>query len=160
MRLAPIHALLAAVLPLWLATSAWAGFDEGLAAYERGDSETALEELLPLAEDGDADARFILGLMYATGEGVPHDYVEAMRWYRLAAEQGYAAAQFNLADMYKYGKGATQDYVQAYMWWSVAGANGFEEANLHRDIVSEWMAPADISQAQRLAREWLEAHGE
>ena len=160
MRQTPIRAVLAAVLSLWLATSAWAGFDEGLAAYESGDSETALAELLPLAEDGDAGALFILGRMHSTGEGVPHDYVEAMRLYRLAAEQGHAAAQFNLADMYKYGKGVTQDYVRAYMWWSVAGANGFEEANLHRDIVSEWMAPADISEAQRLTREWLEEHGE
>ncbi len=160
MKHALIRALLTGVLAVTLATSAWAGFDEGWAAYESGDYATALEELLPLAEQGDAGALFILGLMYSKGEGVPHDYVEAMRWYRLAAEQSYSAAQFNLADMYKYGKGATQDYVQAYMWWSVAGANGFEEANLHRDIVSEWMAPADISKAQRLAREWLEAHGE
>ncbi len=160
MKLAPLRTLLAAVLSVTLATSAWAGWDEGLAAYERGNFETALEELLPLAEQGDAGALFILGLMYSKGEGVPHDYVEAMRWYRLAAEQGHSAAQFNLADMYKYGKGVTQDYVQAYMWWSVAGANGFEEANIHRDIVAEWMAPADISEAQRFAREWLEEHGE
>ena len=154
------RALLAAVLSLWFATPAWAGFDEGAAAYERGDFDTALEELSPLAEQGDAGARFILGLMYAKGDGVPHDYVAAMRWYRMAAEQGHAAAQFNLADMYKYGKAVAQDYVQAYMWWSVAGASGFEEAIIHRDIVSEWMPPADISEAQHLAREWREAHGE
>ena len=39
-----IRALLAAILSLWLTTSAWAGFDEGQAAYERGDYATALEE--------------------------------------------------------------------------------------------------------------------
>ena len=151
---------LAAVVLVALVGPAQAGFDEGVAAYERGDYATALKEIHPLAEQGITEALFILGLMYSMGEGVPHDYVEAMRWYRLAAEQGHAIAQFNLADMYKYGKGGTQDYVQAYMWWSVAGADGFEEANIHRDIVSEWMTPADISKAQALARDWMEKHGE
>ncbi len=151
---------LAAVVLASLVGPVSAGFDEGAAAYERGDYATALKEIHPLAEQGHAEAQFVLGFMYSKGEGVPHDYVEAMRWYRLAAEQGHATAQFNLADMYKYGKGVTQDYVQAYMWWSVAGANGFEEANIHRDIVAEWMTPADISEGQRLAREWLEEHGE
>ncbi len=111
---------LAAVLLVAFVELARAGFDEGMAAYNRGDYATALMEWRPVAEQGDA------------------------------------TAQFNLADMYKYGKGVTQDYVQAYMWWSVAGANGFEEANIHRDIVAEWMTPADISKAQAMAREWVE----
>ena len=38
------RALFAAVLSLWLATPAWAGFDEGAAAFNRGDYATALEE--------------------------------------------------------------------------------------------------------------------
>ena len=50
------RALLAAVLSLSLTTSAWAGMDEGLAAYERGDYATALEEFRPLAERGSAAA--------------------------------------------------------------------------------------------------------
>ena len=62
------RALLAAVLSLWLTTSAWAGFDEGLAAYDRGDYATAFEEWLPIAEQGDAAAQANLGVMYANGE--------------------------------------------------------------------------------------------
>ncbi len=56
------------------------------------------------AEAGDAAAQVNLGLMYANGDGVPQDDVEAVRWYRLAADQGNAAAQFNLRDMYAYAK--------------------------------------------------------
>src|ERR1035438_5254339 len=41
-------------------------------------------------------AQVHLGLMYYQGQGVPQDYKEAMRWYRLAADQGDADAQFNL----------------------------------------------------------------
>ena len=82
------RALFAVILSLWLTTPAWAGFNEGLAAYERGDYTTAYEEFLPIAEQGDAFAQFSLGIMYDNGEGVPQDYAEAVKWYRLAAEQG------------------------------------------------------------------------
>ena len=104
------RALFAAVLSLWLTTSAWAGFDEGVAAYNRGDYATAVEEWLPIAEQGNADAQYNLGIMYDNGYGVPQDYAEAVRWYRLAAEQGYAKAQFVLGVMYDNGRGVPQDY--------------------------------------------------
>ena len=52
----PIRALLSAAISFWLTTSAWAGFDEGMAAYERGDFATALEQWQPLANQGDAGA--------------------------------------------------------------------------------------------------------
>ena len=45
------------------------------------------------AEQGLADAQFILGSMYADGKGVPQNYKEALKWYRLAAENGNAAAR-------------------------------------------------------------------
>ena len=47
---------------------------------------TALEELLSLAEQGNATAQYRLGVMYDGGFGVAQDYAEAMKWYRLAAE--------------------------------------------------------------------------
>ena len=48
-----------------------------------------------LAEQGNAPAQYNLGLMYARGEGVPQDYTEAVKWFRLAAEQGNAKAKKN-----------------------------------------------------------------
>ena len=70
---------------LGLTAPAWAGFDEGLAAYRRGDYATALREWRPLAEQGDADAQYNLGVMYEHGQGVPQDYAHAHMWYNLAA---------------------------------------------------------------------------
>ena len=154
------RALLAAILSLWLTTSALAGFDEGVAAYNRGDYATALEEMLPIAEQGNADAQFALGVMYGNGDGVPQDYAVAMKWYRLAAEQGIARAQYNLGIMYGNGKGVPQDYVQAHMWFNLAASKGNEIARKNRDIVAKKMTPTQIAEAQRLAREWLEKHGE
>ncbi len=70
-----------------------ADFSKGLDAYNLGDFKTALAEWTPLAEAGHAYAQAILGKMYENGEGVPQDYKEAVKWYRLAAEQGQVNAQ-------------------------------------------------------------------
>jgi TPR repeat protein len=51
------------------------------------------------AEQGNAEAQFNLGFMYAHGQGVPQDYAEAVRWYSKAAEQGDAESQCNLGVM-------------------------------------------------------------
>ena len=61
------------------------------------------------AESGDAKAQHNLGVMYENGQGVPQDYAEALKWFRLAADQGDAKAQHNLGVMYYYGEGVPQD---------------------------------------------------
>ena len=128
-------------------------FLEGLDAYDKKDYETALREWKLAAEQGDADAQFNLGLMYDKGKGVSQNYKTAVKWYRLAAEQGFAVAQSKLGWMYDEGKGVIKDYSLAHMWWNVAASQGNKNAKNNRDIVEKRMTPADISNAQRLARE-------
>ena len=70
------------------------------------------------------DAQYNLGLMYDNGEGVPQDYAEAVKWYRLAAEQGHAKAQYNLGLMYDNGEGVPQDYAEAVKWYRLAAEQG------------------------------------
>ena len=53
-------------------------------------------ELRAQAEQGNAEALYNLGFMYANGEGVPQDDAEARVWYRRAAEQGHVQAQLNV----------------------------------------------------------------
>ena len=60
---------------------------------------------LPLAQQGDARAQFLLGSLYAQGHGVPQDYNAAAQWFRQAAEQGHVGAQFNLGVRYHEGRG-------------------------------------------------------
>ena len=92
--------------------------------------------------------------MYATGEGVPKDAVQAVSWYRKAAEQGHASAQGNLGAMYSRGEGVPKDYVTAYMWRNLAAAQGDEIAKQARDALETPMTPAQIAEAQKLSREW------
>ncbi len=147
-------AALCAGFTLGLTAPAWAGWDEGVAAYQRGDYATAIRELRPLAEQGDANAQLFLGIMYENGQGVPQDYAEAVKWYRKAAEQGQANAQYNLGIMYDKGESVPQDYIRAHMWFNLAAATGDETARKNRDLVAKRMTPVQISEAQKLARRW------
>ncbi len=107
---------------------AYAGLDEGLAAYNKADFKTALKEWKPLAEQGDADAQNNLGVMYANGQGVAQDDKQAVSWYRKAAEQGDAKAQYNLGNMYDQGRGVAQDDKQAASWYRKAAEQGHAQA--------------------------------
>ena len=103
---------------------AQSGFDKGASAYKRGDFESALAAFRPLAENGDAKAQSILGLMYSYGEGVPVDRREAARWYRRAAEQNSSVAQYNLGMLYLEGKGVSQSTDTAIRWLAMAADGG------------------------------------
>ena len=92
--------------------------------------------------------------MYYHGKGVTQDYEEALRWYRKAADQGDDVAQYALGGMYEKGQGVTQDYVHAYMWYSISATQGQKDAGKWRDSLAKKMTPAQITEAQKLAREW------
>ena len=76
-----------------------------------------------------------------------------MKWHKFAAKQGNAGAQGNLGTMYAFGTGVLKDYVYAHMWGNIAASNGNENGGRLRDFVEKNMTPADISTAQKLARE-------
>ena len=84
--------------------------------------------------------------------------MEAVRWYRLATEQGYALAQIQIGYMYRLGQGVPEDDVRAYMWYNLAAAQGDGGAQRNKDRAEEIMTREQITEAQRLSREWLEAH--
>lgn len=63
-------------------------FESGMYAYERRDYATALRAFNNAADNGDADAQFMLGRLYSNGYGVLQDYIQAYKWYNLAASQG------------------------------------------------------------------------
>jgi S1-C subfamily serine protease len=106
------------------------------------------------AEQGHNIAQYNLGLIYDRGDGVPQDYKEAVKWYRLAAAQGYADAQFNLGVMYAKGEGVAENYVQAYKWFNLAAAQGVKAATKNRNILRDKMSPSQIAEAQRLSSEY------
>ena len=113
------------------------------------------------AEQGLPDSQHNLGVMYEKGQGVPQDFTEASKWYRRAAEQGLPEAQVNLGVLYYDGRGVPQDYVLAHMWLSLAASRypasfrkNVQDIVHYREIVDAKMTPAQIAEAERLARKW------
>ncbi len=134
-------------------------FAKGLLAYGQRDYATAAKWFRLAGEQGDPAAQLGLGHMYEKGLGVPHDHPEAVKWYRKAAVQGLGVAQAVLGLSYFVGKGVTKDFVQAHMWCNLAASSHppgelSDQAVKNCDIVAKGMTPAQISEAQRLAREW------
>ncbi len=154
--------MLLLVLCVCAAGPAVAGpLEDAAAAYWENDYATALRLFRPLADQGNAIAQVGLGSMYERGDGVPQDFVAAVTWYRKAADQGYPIAQRSLGLMYDLGRGVPQDYVQAHKWYNLAasrfaawGKDNFDRAVKDRDGVAVKMTPAQIAEAQKLAREW------
>jgi len=81
------------------------------------------------------------------------DYATAVRIIRPLAEQGDARAQYTLGVFYDNGLGVPQDRVTSYMWFDLSAAQGKEGAAAFRDLIARRMTPAQIAEAQKLARE-------
>ncbi len=102
---------------------AMAAYNEGVAAYNKGDYQRAIEKFQPLAEQGHAIAQYNFGLMYDDGQAVPQDYVQAYKWYTLSAAR-------SKGDLRK-------------------------KAVRYRNAIEKKMSPAQVAEAQKLAREWI-----
>ena len=77
------------------------------------------------------------------------------------AKLGHAESQFLLGEMYYSGDWVVPDIADAYKWITLAKANGYQGYNvdIYLDKIKEEMTPDQISEAQKLAREWMERHG-
>ncbi len=138
--------------------SAQAEYNLGL-VYWKGtgasqDYAKAIEWFRKAAEQGQASAQNSIGIMYLLGNGVVQNYSEAVKWYYKAAAQGFAEAQYNLGIAYAEGQAGSKDYIQAHKWFNLAAAQGYELARVNRDRIANNMSPYQITEAQRLAREW------
>ena len=111
----PLRALLVLTAAL-CCNAAIAGLDDGLDALRRNDYTTAAKELRPLAERGDAEAQYRIGLMYEYGKGYPQDKLQGITWFKKSAAQNHAAAQTELGIIYAIGDGVKQDDAQAVAW--------------------------------------------
>jgi uncharacterized protein len=114
-------------------------------------------------DQGDAIAQHNLGSMYEKGQGVPQNYAVAASLYRSAASRGHVMAQLALGIFYGAGIGVPTDIVQSHMWFNLSAASASKPdvralAIQGRDAVAGQMTPAQISEAQKLAREWKPRH--
>jgi hypothetical protein len=123
-------------------------------------SAKSLPELLQIADHGDADAQWQLGLRYHDGEGVPRDDAQAMQWYLRAAEQGNVDAQGALGSYYWAGRGVPVDLSKSYIWSTIAMAHGDEISKGRLEGLASQMTHEQVSVARQQAEAWIRTHSE
>ena len=99
-------------------------------------AQESFSTLTQRAENGDAEAQFQLGLIYANGRGVPVDLDQAMMWYCRSALQGFPKAQNNLGVMYSEGEGIEKNYQIAAYWFRKSANQGFAQAQLNLSLMN------------------------
>jgi hypothetical protein len=101
-----------------------------------------------------------LGQAYEKAQGVPQDYEQAVKWYRLAAMQANQSAQMNLGAMYANGTGVPRDRVRAYTWMTLAAASSGDSgaaAAKNRDRIASQMTAEQVAAANEMARRCRES---
>jgi hypothetical protein len=120
----------------------------------------SLGDLQRLADHGDADAQWKLGVRYHDGEGVPRDDARAMQWFLRAAEQGHVMAQATLGAYYWAGRGVTPDLSKAYFWSLLAFSQGDDNSRSRLEALASQLTKAQVSAARQQAALWLRSHSE
>jgi hypothetical protein len=117
-----------------------------------------LRELQKLAERGDADAQWQMGVRYHNGEDVPQDDAQAFQWFLRAAEQGNVDAQATLGAYYWAGRGVPQSLSSAYFWSAIALAQGDDNSKYRLEGLSAQMTRDQVSAARQQAEIWINQH--
>ena len=129
-------------------------FRKGLSGYNTKDWVVALNNWLPLAEQGHADSQAALGYMYLTGNGVVHDDDKAATWYMRAAQQKQPDAVYFLGTLYLNGRGVQKDYVRAYALCNVALSRGDSRGLKCRDDAADYLTAAEKKRAEGVVVKW------
>ncbi|PSL18447.1 tetratricopeptide repeat protein [Shimia abyssi] len=149
---------LALVLML-TAQTAFAEIETARDLMDAQDYEAAMQELLPAARSGNAEAEELIGVMYALGLGVPRDDIRAFEWYLRSSLKGHAGAQSGIGWYYEVGRGMpAPDLVRAYMWYTLSAIGGDPDAAISLEEVVKKMTKEQIEKAHILVddyRVWL-----
>lgn len=118
----------------------------------------SLADLQKLADQGDAESEWQMGVRYHNGEGVPHDDAQAMQWFLRAAEQGHVDAQSHLGAYFWAGRGVPEDLSKAYLWSAIAMAHGDEISKARLEGLASQMTQEQVSAARQQAEAWIRQH--
>jgi hypothetical protein len=103
--------------------------DAGIEAIRSGNYPEAFNQLIPLAKEGNPEAQYNMGWLYANGFGAGVDVPTAVYWWKKAAASNHAASQFSLGMVYLTGDGKTikKNVPEAIHWHMRSARNGYVE---------------------------------
>ncbi|MEC7086470.1 MAG: tetratricopeptide repeat protein [SAR324 cluster bacterium] len=142
-----------------LSFHALADLEKARDLMEANQFEQAMEELIPAARSGNAEAEELIGVMYAMGLGVERDEIRAFDWYLRSAMKGHPGAQSGVGWYYEVGIGMpAPDLVRAYAWYVLSAIGGDPDAAISQEEVVKKMTKEQIEKAHLLIddyRVWL-----
>ncbi len=113
----------------WVAASvAGADLDGARAAYDEGDYGATRAQLEPLAQGGNAEAQYLMGLSYYHGSGALRDDARAADWFRKAAARDHGYAMYALGLMHDLGRGVKRSHGEAMLRYRRAAHKGVQQA--------------------------------
>jgi hypothetical protein len=153
----PLQRAVESLLPLPSAETPAQPLDAAYAAYRNRDDETALRLSRPLAEQGNARAQTLLGLIYHRGfhggSATQKNEGEATKWFLRAAEQGDASAQLHLGIMYSEGRAVPQNFAEAAKWYRLAADQGNAQAQFSLGLF--YVRGEGVPASNVLAHKWF-----
>ncbi|MEK6223346.1 MAG: sel1 repeat family protein [Thermodesulfobacteriales bacterium] len=142
----------------------------GLRWYQQGQYDIAKKMWKPMAENGDCDAEYALGLLYFNGLSVRKNYNTALKWWSRAAEQAQPQALNSVGIVYahlrvsyttldcKKGCGEAKNLITAYKWFGLAIEYGppreVKLAQKSLDSISSDMTDTEVDEARIMIEEW------
>ena len=141
-----------------LASESIRGFERGLDAFRGGDLKAAITEWSAAAEDGNKDALFNLGLLFANGNGVKQDWDQAKTLFQKAGKRGSELAMFSLAIMYFNGQGVPKDLPMAHVWASLGADLSNETSRKLRDSIEKTMSDQEIAFSKKTKQRCVDSN--
>ena len=86
--------------------------------------DQAVDEMKRLAESGDMNAQYLMGILLRDGPLLIPDSVKARRWLEQAAAQGHAAAQYALGKLLLSDDVEVRDLHEGLHWLKTTAENG------------------------------------
>ena len=128
------------------------------------DYAQAAQWYLKAADQSHSLAQFNLGIMYASGQGVPRDEAKSRVWMQKAADLGDAGAQYNIGMRYHRAsldglpEAAPESRIQAYKWLQLAAAQGYRGSEAAWAFVALTMTREDVADGGRRVAAFVPAH--
>ncbi len=125
-----------------------AQYDLGWTYWQRDEPMKALPWIKAAADQGLAEAEYLLGVAYLNGRGTVQNYHSAFEQITKSAQHGHLEAQYQLGIFYRDGLGTPSNKESAYLWLNIAAARGHGDALQFRDKLAAVMSRAEIDRAQ------------
>jgi TPR repeat protein len=137
-----------------LADSREEQLNQAWSAYDSGADAKARELFQSLANEGDAEAHYGLGLMDSSGRGGPRDNAAAAQQFSVAADAGLPAAQDALGYLYDFGLGLPLNRDLAEYWYQRATDGG--DLNAKNNLAYSWIdSGRNVDEALSMLRDVL-----